>query len=381
MKNRKSVILAVAAMSFMAVSLTGCGKTKVDLNKYVTIKAQGYDTMGTASYEFDTQKFEKDYAKKIKLNKKKTNSEAALMFGESEEELLLDFCVDMKLNKKSGLSNGDVITLVWDCEDVMAEEYFNADLKYSNIEYKVSDLEKVGKFDPFEFVEVEFTGTSPEGEVIITPDYSDPKAQYMSYKADRKNVKNGDTVTVSAAVSGNIQSFVEEFGALPDTAEKTYEVNGLAYYVSDVSEIPGDIMKKMEEQGKDDYSAFAAKKWRNPEEFVSMEAAGTYFLNLKEGQSKKEKNVLYIIYKVTALDHDTSEPFNYYSYIRYNNFKVEDGKCDVDLGNYEVPNTGWFGDSFKRGKLNYAGYEDLNSLNSKCIERNRDAYEASVNMN
>ena len=80
--------LLVGAMGL----LTGCGSTTVQLNKYVKIEASGYESMGTASYSFDYDAFEKDYSGKIKLNSKSSDEISALglLSGESIEDILLD---------------------------------------------------------------------------------------------------------------------------------------------------------------------------------------------------------------------------------------------------------------------------------------------------
>ena len=185
MKKMKGIMI-LAIMLVTMFGLTGCGKTTVNLNEYVTINVEGYDSMGTASYEFDYDAFENDYSGKIKFNSKNGNdySKLGLLMGATTEEMLLDVCVSQKLDKTSGLSNGDKVILKWDCEDVMAEEYFNATLKYSDIEYTVSDLEEVESFNPFDYVTVSFSGISPKGTVTINPDYNQSEIQYVTFTAD-----------------------------------------------------------------------------------------------------------------------------------------------------------------------------------------------------
>ena len=60
--------LLVAIMTVMAFMFTGCGSTKVDLNKYITIEADGYNAIGTANYSFDYEQFYEDYNAKIKIS-------------------------------------------------------------------------------------------------------------------------------------------------------------------------------------------------------------------------------------------------------------------------------------------------------------------------
>ena len=151
-------------LGIVVFALSGCGSTTIDLNKYITIEAEGYDSMGTLRCTFDYEAFEKDYDGKIKANVKSSDGGTAaeiamvLGFGEEVVDVFLDYCVYYQLDKRSDLSNGDVVTLTWDCEDEDAKKYFNVQLKYTDIQYTVKELTEVGTFDPFEYVSVEFSG-------------------------------------------------------------------------------------------------------------------------------------------------------------------------------------------------------------------------------
>jgi hypothetical protein len=45
-----------------------------------------------------------------------------MLTGISPAELLLDSCVEYELDKSKALSNGDTVTLKWDCEDDLAKK-------------------------------------------------------------------------------------------------------------------------------------------------------------------------------------------------------------------------------------------------------------------
>lgn len=172
MKKIKN-LLFLGMIAVAAFTLIGCGKTTVNLNKYITIACEGYDSLGTVTLTFDYEAFEKDYSGKIKLNSKDSNEMKllGLLSGGSSAELLLDMCVSQSLDQVRNLSNGDTITLTWNCEDEMAGEYFNCKLSYSDITYTVSGLTEAEKFNPFDYVEVSFAGTEPYISVSITPNY------------------------------------------------------------------------------------------------------------------------------------------------------------------------------------------------------------------
>ena len=141
---RRNLILFCTVVLMMFI-LTGCGQPTVELNKYVNISVDGSNGAGKADYKFDKDAFEKDYAGRIELdmnNKTLSTSIYDVMWGKSPERLLYDYCIYAELNEDRNLSNGDVITLEWDCDDTKAEEYFNVKLEYSNIEYTVEGLKE-----------------------------------------------------------------------------------------------------------------------------------------------------------------------------------------------------------------------------------------------
>ncbi len=47
-------IAALIVLLVVIFKVAGCGKTKVDLNDYLSISVAGTDTVGTASYSFDS---------------------------------------------------------------------------------------------------------------------------------------------------------------------------------------------------------------------------------------------------------------------------------------------------------------------------------------
>ena len=101
------MVMAMAALS-------GCGKKTINLNDYVTIKADGYDSMGTATYVFDRSSFLEDSEGKISV-KIKNNSDYAFekAMGADPAEMLLDYCVSYNFKADNNLSNGDVVGFVW----------------------------------------------------------------------------------------------------------------------------------------------------------------------------------------------------------------------------------------------------------------------------
>lgn len=380
MKKIKTYLLA-GAMAAAMLALTGCGKTTVNLNEYITIEADGYDSLGTASYTFDYDAFQKDYSKKIKLNSKNSSELSAygLLAGETTPELLLDVCVDCRLDQVNNLSNGDTVTLKWSCEDDMADEYFNCKLKYSDIELKVSGLEEVGKFNPFDYVEITFSGMSPSASMTINPNYDQKEMQYVTFSSDKTHdLKNGDTFTVTASITSSVDTFVENFGVILGETEKEYTVDGLPYYATKASDIPSATLDSMVSQGEDVFRAQVANGWSKPESLVDVSYIGNYFLSPKPDMVTYCNNYIYLIYKITANNPDPAETITYYFYASFKDISVnpDDNTANVDLSDCTVPKSGWFSsETFKVGGYTYPGYETLDALASACVTTKIDSYQ------
>lgn len=379
MRKWKCLLLLGILLGAMTV-LTGCGATTVNLNKYITIAASGYDSMGTASYTFDYDAFNNDYAEKIKLDSKNNSEISAmgLLSGETPAELLLDFCVSQGLSEVRGLSNGDTITLTWSCEDEIASQYFNCKLEYSDIEYQVSGLEEVDTFNPFEYMDISFSGISPNGSATITQDYNRQEMQYVVFYADKSyGLSNGDGIKVTAQISGSVDTFVEKFGAVLGETEKTYTVEGLPCFVTDMADIPSETMDKMAAQGEDVFRAYVANNWNKPENLHSVSLVGNYFLTVKPDMTAYPNNYLYFVYKISATNPEPEETVEFYYYIYYSDITaLEDGSCSVDLSSYAAPSSGWFAsETFRVGTYTYVGYDSLEALYNSCVVSKIDLYE------
>ena len=380
MKKIKFMFL-VGTILLAMFMFTGCGSTTVDLNKYMTIEVTGYDSRGTAKYTFDRKSFIEDYSDKIKINSKKSSDTASLglMLGMSPAELLLDSCVKYELDKSKELSNGDVVTLKWNCEDNLAKENFNVKLKYSDIKHKVSELKEVDKFNPFDYVEVSFSGISPNVKVTITPNYEQPEMQYISFSADKDSrLKNGDTITVTALISkSNEEKLAEKFGKIHGVTKKEYTVESLPYYVTKVDEIPSDTMDKIISHGESVFRSYVERKWAKPENLIDVEYIGNYFLVDKNPWWISSYTELYMVYKISAVNPEREQPIEFYYYVCYSDITASaDGTCTVNFDDCKVPQDGLFtSESFKVGKYKYMGYETLDALFNNCIVPKINKYE------
>lgn len=64
----KRKLIAVAALLAVPFAMTSCGRKTINLNDYVTIETEGYDTVGKVHYYFDSEQLVEDNLEVFGLN-------------------------------------------------------------------------------------------------------------------------------------------------------------------------------------------------------------------------------------------------------------------------------------------------------------------------
>lgn len=378
----RKVIIVLTILTAI-ISLSGCSfKRKINLNKYISINSEGYDNFGDAYYTFDYEKFEEDYAGKIKLTENNKNTESIYsLFGyedkETIEEKLMNDCVQLYFDKNHNLKNGDSITLKAIIDDAIALEYYNVELQFDDIDYNVNNLKKVSEFDPFEYIDIEFTGVAPKGEIKISANYEIPEMQYINITYENISntdaCNNGDSIVVKVQEYNSQENFVSEFGETIIKREKTFTVSGLKEYLNDSSLITDDLYNSMEKELMDYFYAHKAQKWNKDSVLNDIHLDRLYLLNQKSGKQLDYSNRLYFLYEVNVTCSD-NENFTYYWWGQFTNLIVnKDGTIEIDLNNYmkSESSSGFFensGDYLKLCKYHYvAGFETIEDFENSLI--------------
>lgn len=351
-------------------------KSSINLNDYIVIETEGYNTLGKAKVEFDLDKFETENAKKIKMDSSMTMQQS--LYNATQPELLKILYIDYSVNGNNNLSNGDVITIKWKCDDSSAEQFFGCKLKYSDIEYSVTGLEEVKTFDPFENVTLIYSGIEPNGVVDeIKVDYSKPEMQYLTFKADKGyNLSSGDEVCVSAEMIGTINEYVNNFNCIPSIYEKKYIVSSLPKYISDVNEIPDNVIDQMDIQLRDHMKAKFAE-WEN-ENLESMDLIGEYLIAAKPGFEVTDNNMLTMVYRIKG-----NNPNGTFEYI-WTGFYVDliedaSGEIEFDLSKITYPKENKDSKYLiylpeNQDKYRYYGFIDIDSFYEAIITQNMEKY-------
>jgi len=200
--------------------------TKINLNNYILVSFQGNNLAGHGSVMFDKEKFLLDHIKNVSFNKENLQVYREL-YGNTEKSAAntITKYISVDLDKRNDLSNGDIVKTIWKIDEEKVNTYFVWDYVYTSETFTVTGLTDADTFDPFDTVEIEFSGVSPYGSAHV---YSIASSYGGEYKVTPKNnLKNGDIVKVTYSCSDKA-TMIKNYGKYPSSYEKNYTVNGLA---------------------------------------------------------------------------------------------------------------------------------------------------------
>ena len=409
--NPAKVLAPIAAAAVIAVGgWAFANRTPtIDVSKYMTLSADGYNTVGKLNIDFDTDKLEQDYGKQITTRFKKQmknlkddtfglSSLTASLYDGYEADLFAETCATGSADKTKNLSNGDVVTYTWDDNSDEAEEAFGVKVKYTDITYTVSGLASVNTFDAFDGVDVEFSGISPDGRATVNSLPTAAEAQGLYYTLDENSgLSNGDTVTLT--VHSNRDDFsdcIDKYGAMPQATEKTFTVEGLNEYVTSADTLSDSVLVSLQNQAEDVFKSYAAQRFSNGQTFKGMTYLGNYILTPKNKDSWGDKDRIVLAYQVTV-HHDYTSELNttydaddsFFWYITFNNVsKDADGNIASGLNDYDTPTTfvkidsgvQKYSFSSSTETWEYYGYASLDSLYNAAVNQYVENYNHQDNV-
>lgn len=369
---KKKSILGASILLFLFTMLTGCGTKKIDVMESVVLTFNGVDGYGVAEIE-DAYAWEKSAFEAAGIQDIED-------FSDLGDAFVIESAVSYDISPKENLSNGDEVIVTAQIDNEAVEQY---KIKFEAKEkrFVVEGLPEVQTIDLFENIDVTFQGIAPNATATIIDANTDYYV-YTQYNLDKKsNLSDGDIITVTAKYDA------EELlnaGYIAESDTKEFRVSNVPKYVTELSEIPDDILGKMKNQIEDAMLAQVASRWVETDSLSGMNYVGSYLLKLKDGMYGNASNYLYIIYKIDV--ENSADVFSFYTYGCFNNLIIlEDGTCSVDLSNYQTPSgSGMFGmvsgEAFRKGEYYYLGYEDIESLFNNCVTANIENYEYESNI-
>ena len=383
-KKHSAPIVLIAILLIFLVFALGYAvfprKTKVNLDKYISVDFTGYDGYGKADVHFDSEAFLKDYRKKIKLKKKGDLLTSAVMEGYTPEAFLNDYYLsgNWKLDGVDGkYKNGDKVHLSWKIDKDKIEETFRVKIKDAGKEFEVKGLDKVEKFDAFENLNIEYSGTAPNGMADLEGKGIMDGSKGLYFSADKMDgLSNGDEITVKIGPENALEAFIQKTGKAPKETEKQFKVEGLPAYIDSASAINEENLNNIKSEMEDNIKSSVAKEGDSVQ-LIGTEYQGYYFLKAKN-KNYGIQNVFYPVYKVTVRITLPSKGFvqdySYYVSASLQNIMDEgNGKVTIDTTDmdtvyhtFEIDTDpgNWLSNRFYLD-----GFESLDSLRKEVVTK------------
>ena len=397
-KNQKTgkVLAAIAAAGMgvgiiIAIFAIIMNRTPaINLNDYLYFETEGYDGYGSVTANIDWDSIKEKYRDQISYTGEGKQALAEGMIQSQDPVDMLDTYIGINLGTDGGdedrFSNGDEISYTWDMK-VSQLNLIKCKFEYTDGTYQVSGLQEPGSFDPFEEIELVFSGVESEGKAeLILKGERIPEACISCDRED--GLSNGDRVTVTISEEG-VDYAAQHHGMIPDPLEKEYEVRGLDSYVTSAAQISREDMEALREKADNICKEQVADSWDEGEQLENVAYIGNYLLSRKDGwQEDADKNQLWMIYKVQVRNqyaNDTrfyDDTNTFYFYVRFCDLIVtDDGTLNVDMDQWNIPkdqvevrvsalNKSWY----------YYGYVTLETLYQDGIQNSLEAYNCENNV-
>ena len=283
-------------------------------------------------------------------------------------------------DKDNRLHNGDRVTVTLTTTDG-GQDFSEFGRTYGKVpaetekQFEVSGLTEVSTFDAFVGLSYVVEGTEPFGYIYL----ENTADNDIWFEADRYDgLSNGDTITVRAipGYTGEFNAdYAEIFGQIPETDEKTIQIQGLPTYVSSLSDIPTDFMTDLKAEAQDRLYKYVTSEWDPGSDRMNRGTyKGAWLLTARDDAISWNRNQLFLVYEVnaTARNGEESSDITFYYYLRVQDIqKLNDGNCAADLELADTPEIGF--DTGFSGHY-YKGYASLDELVGNMITSQEDMY-------
>ena len=330
-----AVVLLVVAIGYYDVQ-----SNTIDMTNYVYLEVSGCDGYGSAEVKLDEEKLISD-------------------FGEETARCIIENTSITYNTHEENLSNGDEKAYDLFISDENIRRTIKKAYRFVGIEstIKVSGLEEVEKFNPFESIELTYEGASPyitvslnyTGELFSSSDFSiNPSS----------NLSEGDTITVTLNWNGAAEYYAYNYGKFPSETEKEYQVENVGKYATSSAEVSDRLKNEMQEQAQDVIKAYIAGFSENvPVDSVNY--VGDFLLSSKE-ENNANQNYYGVVYKIVTRVKKSDKEYidaTHYFDVRFKNIVTNtDGSSSCDIMSYETSGSyGYEGYNFRGHRL----YSDL----------------------
>ncbi len=349
--KRNCIVLACIGALFLigitALAAYNNRPVKIPLDKFYQVEFTGEDGLGEGKLIFQKEDFEKNYLGKIKRkgrhrkrNRGILGMVTNLFLKEAEKEIILsevEYAVMQlpELSEESQLENGDHVSL--SCKEDLSwiEKSYNVKLLWEDKDLVVKGLYERTAVNPFDFLDIQFTGNSPQMRVELTlkdaPTWMELSDVNIS---KREGLASGDKIQITFYQELTRKAEKEHIYFLE--TEKEYEVPKANSYWTSGKDIPGDTLRLLQEAFMD--SLRREMTGGSAEEYIdlsgiSVQYLGNYFLSRKEDAPVLGHNRLFLLFEIHAplkLKDGSVQNIQYCNGIEYQDLLMDqDGKALV----------------------------------------------------
>lgn len=260
---------AVAAViAFVVLLMVVFGQKTLNLTEYLNAEFTGYEEAGRVTVSIDEYLLMED----IYGNMKNGGVESSYLVFEALDAISIDYDIPEEVE------NGDKIKVEVSVNENRVKN-LGVKLKGGSITFKVEGLEEVEEIDPFEYITVEFTGTSPN--VSATVKYDTESNSRMS--AIRGQLTKTTGIAIGEELVLTLSNVDEEEtkknGYILLETEKTFTCEEADKYVEKVEDINEKYTDKFIEIATDELEAYFVS---NDLAYEGVKYEGMYVLCSKE---------------------------------------------------------------------------------------------------
>lgn len=372
-KKTWGIIGACVALVLVLLIVIALHKPTVNLNDYLKVTYGGYDGGGVAYTEIDWNSMKEDFENKISYKRG-----MAQTGGMTPIDIIMEYTNANIEGKNEKLSNGDKVSYTWKVDKDAIAKLIKCKIKYSDGSKKVSGLKEMELFDPFKNLKVTFSGVEPNGEADI--EYNGDMLSEYDFTCDKTSgLKNGDKIKISLTEDAGY--YVDQYNKAPSVLEKEYKVKNLGKYLSKIKEVDTDGMNSARAKAQKSISDMV-DYWSEDVTLDKVSYAGDY-LQVAKDSDNYTKNYYGVIYQINAhIQPDggqRKDVVSYYS-MKFENVIVGgDGKCEIDLDEYDVPYDDFSvevtsGD-LSSGSYSFDGYQTLEELKKNYVDEVADEFD------
>ena len=372
-KKTWGIIGACVALVLVLLIVIALHKPTVNLNDYLKVTYGGYDGGGVAYTEIDWNSMKEDFENKISYKRG-----MAQTGGMTPIDIIMEYTNANIEGKNEKLSNGDKVSYTWKVDKDAIAKLIKCKIKYSDGPKKVSGLKEMELFDPFKNLKVTFSGVEPNGEADI--EYNGDMLSEYDFTCDKTSgLKNGDKIKISLTEDAGY--YVDQYNKAPSVLEKEYKVKNLGKYLSKIKEVDTDGMNSARAKAQKSISDMV-DYWSEDVTLDKVSYAGDY-LQVAKDSDDYTKNYYGVIYQINAhIQPDggqRKDVVSYYS-MKFENVIVGgDGKCEIDLDEYDVPYDDFSvevtsGD-LSSGSYSFDGYQTLEELKKNYVDEVADEFD------